>query len=64
MNFPQMQNPGLAPRALRDLLCLGWSHRPLTVGAMQAQLLVDSFGFSPWLAQDMAILCYGEARHD
>lgn len=60
----QMQNPGLQPRASRDLHCSGWSQRPFTASGRQAQMLGSRFCLSPWLAQDMARLCYGEGRSD
>lgn len=59
-----MQNPGLAPRASRDLLCLGWSQECLIASESQAQTLASRFTLSPWLAQDLARLCYGETAHD
>ena len=62
---PQMLNPGLAPRALRDLLCVGWSRSPHTACDFLAQILASRFAFSPWLANDVAMLCFGERRsHD
>ena len=60
----EMQNPGLAPRASRDLLCLGWSHRPSTASDSQAQMLTSRFCLSPSMARDLARLCFGEARND
>ncbi len=59
-----MQNPGLAPRASRDLLCRGWSHHSLTASDWQAQTLVSRFCLSPWMARDIARLCFGEACDD
>lgn len=61
---PEMQNPGLAPRASRDLLCSGWSHRPSTASDSQAQMLAARFCVSASLARDLARLCFGEARND
>lgn len=61
---PEMQNPGLAPRASRDLLSLGWSHRSSTASDSQAQMLTSRFCLSPSMARDLARLCFGEARND
>ena len=59
----QMQNPGLAPRASRD--CFGRpSHRFLTASDWRAQMLAARFHLSPWMARDMARLCFGEGRND
>jgi hypothetical protein len=60
----EMQNPGLQPRASRDLLSAGWSHHSLTASDLRAQTLVARFCLSPWMAQDIARLCYGEGGHD
>jgi hypothetical protein len=60
---PHMQNPGLAPRASRD--CFGRpSHRCLTAPDWRAQMLAARFHLSPWMARDMARLCFGEGRND
>ena len=59
-----MQNPGLAPRASRDLLCLGWSHLSLTALDWREQMLASRFCLSPWMARDMARLCFGESCND
>lgn len=64
MAASKMGNPGLAPRAHRDLLCLGWSHGSLTASDLRAQTLAARYCLSPWMAQDMALLCYGEGRSD
>jgi hypothetical protein len=58
----EMRNPGLAPRVSRDLLCVGWSHNSLTPSEWQAQTLACRYCLSPWLAQDLAKLCFGESR--
>jgi len=58
----QMQNPGLAPRASRDLLCVGWSHRFLTASDWREQMLASRFCLSPWMARDVSRLCFGEGR--
>jgi hypothetical protein len=48
----------------RDLLCLGWSLHPSTVSDWRAQTLASRFCLSPWMARDLAALCYGEGCHD
>lgn len=58
----KMQNPGCQPRASRDLLCVGWSQSLDTVSEKQAQMLACRFCLSPWMARDMAQLCFGEGR--
>jgi hypothetical protein len=59
-----MQNGGVEPAVSRDLLCGGWSHLPLTASERQAQTLACRFYLSPWMARDMARLCFGEACND
>lgn len=60
---PHMQNPGLAPRASRD--CFGRpTLRFLTPSDWRAQMLARRFRLSPWMAQDLARLCFGESRND
>lgn len=56
-----MQNPGLAPRASRD--CFGGLSHPFpTASDWRAQTLASRFCLSPWMARDMARLCFGEGR--
>lgn len=55
----QMQNPGWRAGALRDQLG-GCSRSIPTASDWQAQTLVDRFCLSPWLARDVALLCFGE----
>jgi hypothetical protein len=58
------QNPGLAPRASRNQL-VGWLHLSPTASEQQAQTLACRFCLSPWMARDMARLCFGEGcRND
>lgn len=59
----QNRGAGTAP-ASRDLLCLGWSHPSLTASDWQAQTLSSRFCLSPWMARDMARLCFGEGCND
>ena len=57
----QMQNPGLAPRASRNQLG-GWLRISPTASEWQAQILTSRFHLSPWMARDLAGLCFGEGR--
>ena len=60
---PHMQNPGLAPRAPRD--CFGRPSHPFsTASDWRAQMFASRFYLSPWMALDMARLCFGEGRND
>jgi hypothetical protein len=60
---PQMQNPGWQAGASRD--CFGRpSHRFLTASDWRAQMLARRFRLSPWMARDIARLCFGEGRND
>tara|TARA_R110002167_G_scaffold38054_13_gene118783 strand:+ start:179 stop:367 length:189 start_codon:yes stop_codon:yes gene_type:complete len=60
---PETQNGGLPPAASRhqyvDLLQF-----PSTASERQVQFLICRFGLSPWAAQEVARLCFGEARDD
>ena len=58
-----MQNPGLAPRASRNQLGR-WLHSSLTASDRQAQMLASRFCLSPWIARDVARLCFGEGCND
>lgn len=64
MASPEMRNPGLAPRASRDLLCAGWSRSSITASDLRAQTLGVRYRLSPWMARDIARLCFGEGRDD
>jgi len=59
----EMQNGGLHPAASRvqhiDLL-----EHPSTASERQVQFLTCRFGLSPCIAQEVARLCFGEARDD
>lgn len=60
----EMQSPGCAPRASRDC-CGGRSHSFNTALDGPAQMFARRFCVSPWLAQDLAWLCFGEGGgHD
>lgn len=58
-----MQNPGCRAGALRDQLG-GCSRSFPTASDWQAQTLGERFCLSPWLARDVAWLCFGESWHD
>ncbi len=60
---PHMQNPGQAPRASRNQLG-GWLHSSPTASEWRAQMLATRFCMSPWMARDIARLCFGEGRND
>ncbi len=64
MGTLDMGKAGSHPGLSGDLLCLGWSHRSLTASDWQAQTLASRFCLSPWMARDMARLCFGERGHD
>ncbi len=52
------KTPPVGGGASRD--CCGWlSHSFLTAPAMQAQMRATRFSLSPWMAQDLARLCFG-----
>ena len=61
----QMQNPGAVNAgALRNQLGRWLQHFP-TASESQAQIVGTRFGLSPWLARDVARLCFGEGpRND
>lgn len=42
----------------------GSSHSTLTPIALRSQLFAGRFRLNPWLAQDLAQLCFGEASND
>lgn len=57
-------NPGLEPRARRDM---SWSLNTLSITTLldlQAQLLARRFGLSAGTARTAARHCFGEGRHD
>ena len=57
----QMENAGRQPGVLCNQLG-GWLHSPSTASDRQAQLIASRICLSPWMAQDMARLCFGEGR--
>jgi len=60
--IPEMQNPGVQARVSRNQLG-GWLHSSSTASDRQAQLLAARFCLSPWMARDMAELCFGSSAH-
>lgn len=59
----QMQNPGGQAGASRNQLG-GWLRPLSTASDWRAQMLVARFCLSPWVAEDMARLCFGEGCND
>lgn len=57
----QMENAGRQPGVLCNQLG-GWLRSPSTASDWQAQTLSSRFRLSPWMARDMARLCFGEDR--
>lgn len=58
-----MQNPGGQAGASRNQL-VGWLHSPSTASDRQTQLIASRICLSPWMARDMARLCFGEGCND
>ncbi len=54
-----IRNAGGQPGVSRNQLG-GWLHSPSTASDWRAQMLAARFRLSPWLALDMARLCFGE----
>jgi hypothetical protein len=59
----EMQNPGWRAGASRNQLG-GWLLPTSTGSDWRAQMLASRFCLSPWMARDMARLCFGEGRND
>ena len=60
---PHMQNPGVQAGASRNQLG-GCLHLLSIASERRAQLLGSRFCLSPWMARDMARLCFGEGCND
>jgi hypothetical protein len=60
---PDMQNPGLAPRASRDLLGR-LSHRSDTSLAWRTQLIASRFALPPSMAREVSRQLFGEASDE
>ena len=58
-----MQNPGGQAGASRNQLG-SWLHPSPTASDWRAQMLACRFCLSPWMARDMARLCFGEGCND
>jgi len=61
--MPDMRNAGGQPGVSCNQLG-GWLHSFPTVTDARAQMLTSRFCLSPWLAQDLAFLCFGEGGHE
>ena len=59
-----MQNPGAVNAGASRNQLGGWLHCSLTATNRQAQILASRFCLSPWMARDMAQLCFGEGCND
>ena len=59
-----MQKPGWQAGVSldHDLLCDGWSFSFNIASERQAQMLASRFFLSPWLAREVASLCFGEVQ--
>jgi len=64
MNALEMGKAGSHPGLSGDLRWYGWSHSSLTASDRQAQTLASRFCLSPWMARDMALLCFGGCCDD
>lgn len=60
---PQMQNPGLSPRASRDQLG-GCSHQSFTALDWRWQLIADRYHLPSSMAREVAMQCFGEKSDD
>jgi len=58
-----MQNPGAVNAGARNQLG-GWLQHSLTASDSQAQMLAKRCCLSPWMARDIARLCFGEGCND
>ena len=58
-----MRNAGGQPGVSRNQL-RGWLHPSVTASDWRAQMLASRFCLSPWMARDMAWLCFGEGCGD
>ena len=59
----KMQNPGGQAGASRNQLS-GWLLSPSSASDWQAPSPASRFCMSPWMARDMARLCFGEGDGD
>jgi len=58
------ENPGLQAGASGELLWTGWSRSSITAIERQSQSLSRRFRLSPWLASQVAVLCFGGPRDE
>ena len=61
-HIKQNRGGGIAPASRNQLG--GWLHSPSTASDWRAQMLAARFCLSPWMARDMARLCFGEGCND
>ena len=60
----QMQNPGAVNAGVSHNQLGGWLQHSLTASESQAQMLATRCCLSPWMARDVAWLCFGEGCND
>ena len=56
----QTRGAGIAPASRNQLG--GWLQLPSIASHLRAQTLAARFCLSPWMARDLARLCFGEGR--
>ena len=64
MHHPEMQSPGDGFAGASRNQLGGWLQSSTTASEWQAQTLACRFCLSPWMARDMARLCFGEGCND
>lgn len=64
MAYSEMRNPGAKDAGASSNQLSGWLHSTPTASDWQAQILATRHCLSPWMARDVAWLCFGEADHD
>lgn len=64
MHTPEMGNPGDGFAGASRNQLGGWLHGSHTASDLRAQMLASRFCLSPWMARDMARLCFGEGCND
>ncbi len=60
----KMQNPGGKAGASLDMRSAKCLEASFTPSDRQAQMLAMRFALSPWIARDVAWLCFGEGCND
>ena len=64
MMVSEMENPGASNAGASHNQLGGWLHCSLTPSDRQAQIVASRFCLSPWMAKDVAWLCFGEGGND